>query len=159
MIRVGIGQDSHPLSFIEKELILGGIKIDSDLGINGNSDGDAVLHALCNALGSSIGEGSLSVYSDKMCLEQGITDSREYVKYIFNKVKEKNFKVQNISIAMEAKRPKLEKHFPKMKEIIAGLLEIDSDDVGITVTSGEELTSFGRGEGIQVFTNVCIVKN
>ncbi len=159
MIRVGIGQDSHPLSFIEKELILGGIKIDSDLGINGNSDGDAVLHALCNALGSSIGEGSLSVYSDKMCLEQGIIDSREYVKYIFNKVKEKNFKVQNISIAMEAKRPKLEKHFPKMKETIAGLLEIDSDDVGITVTSGEELTSFGRGEGIQVFANVCIVKN
>ena len=161
MIRVGIGQDSHRFENFSKNknLILGGIKIDTDLKFQANSDGDVILHSLCNALGSAIGLGSISTYADKMCLEQGIIDSRKYVEYIFQKVKEKNYKIQNVSNSIEAKKPKLEKHFPEMKKIIAQILEINVDDVGITATSGEELTAFGKGEGIQVFVIVCIVSN
>lgn len=155
MIRIGIGQDSHHFGG-NTELFLGGIKINSEFKVSSNSDGDAILHAICNALGSSVGLGSISHYADKMCLEQGITNSQEYVKYIFNKVKEKKYKVNNISISVEAKKPKLEKHFPEMKKVIAQLLEIELDQVGITATSGENLTAFGKGEGIQVFATVCI---
>lgn len=158
MIRIGIGQDSHRLGG-DKELFLGGIKMDSEFKVSSNSDGDAILHAICNALGSAIGLGSIGHYADKMCLEQSISDSREYVKYIFNKVREKGFKVQNVSVSVEAKKPKLEKYFPKMKKNIANLLEIQIDDVGITATSGEGLTAFGRGEGIQVFAGICIFKD
>lgn len=160
MIRVGIGQDSHHFdNFSEnKSLILGGIKIDTDLKFQANSDGDVVLHSLCNALGSAIGLGSISTYADKMCLEEKITDSRKYVEYIFQKVKEKGYKIQNVSISLEAKKPKLEKHFPEMKKSIANLLETEIENIGITATSGEELTAFGKGEGIQVFAIVCIIK-
>jgi 2-C-methyl-D-erythritol 2,4-cyclodiphosphate synthase len=160
MIRVGIGQDSHRFdNFSENEsLILGGIKIDTDLKFQANSDGDVVLHSLCNALGSAIGLSSISTYADKMCLEEKIIDSRKYVEYIFQKVKEKGYKIQNISISLEAKKPKLEKHFPEMKKSIANLLETEIENIGITATSGEELTAFGKGEGIQVFAIVCIIK-
>ena len=66
--------------------------------------------------------------------------------------------VNNVSIAIEAQRPKLEKRLPEMKKSIADLLEIDSKDVGITATSGEGLTDFGKGLGIQVFAYISIVK-
>lgn len=156
--RVGIGQDSHPFSKTKKPLVLGGVTYSEEQGLEGNSDADVILHALCNALGSSVGKGSLSTYSDKLCLEQGITDSREYVKVAYSFVKDFGYRVNNVSITIEAKKPKLEKRFPEMKKSIADLLEIDADDVGITATSGEGLTDVGKGLGIQVFAYISIMK-
>ena len=158
MIKIGLGQDSH--KFMKaKQLVLGGINIPDCDGLEANSDGDVILHALCNALASSVGKESLGTYSDKMCLEQGITDSKEYLKVAFGFVKESGYKVNNVSIAIEAKKPRLDKYFENMKKIISGLLDITSSDIGITATSGEGLTSFGRGEGIQAFAIVSIIKD
>lgn len=156
-IRVGIGQDSHVFES-GKPLVLGGISIKSDSGCKGNSDGDVVLHALCNALSSAVGKGSISTYSDKMCLEQGIKDSREYVKVALGYIKKAGLKVNNISIAIEAKKPRLEECFPKIKSSIAKMLEVTEDCVGITATSGEGLTSFGKGRGMQAFAIVSVIK-
>jgi 2-C-methyl-D-erythritol 2,4-cyclodiphosphate synthase len=156
--RVGIGQDSHPFAKTKKPLVLCGVTYADEQGLEGNSDADVILHALCNALGSSIGKGSLSTYSDKMCLEQGITDSREYVKVAYSLVKDLGYRVNNVSIAIEAKKPKLEKRFPEMKKSIADLLYIKPEDVGITATTGEGLTDFGKGLGIQAIAFVSIAK-
>lgn len=159
MIKVGIGQDSHRFVDGGKKLVLGGVKfIDDELFVSANSDGDVVLHSVCNALASAVGLGSIATYADKMCLEDGLDDSSEYVKYVFDKVKSSGYGVQNISSAIEAKQPKLEKYIPAMKKNIAGLLNIKESDVGITATSGEGLTVFGRGEGIQVISIVCLKK-
>ncbi len=90
-------------------------------------------------------------------LKKGITDSREYVKVVIKKIKQKKFKVRNISIAVEAKIPRLPlKLVEKMKKEMGTLLEISSEKIGITFTSGENLTPFGRGEAIQVFTVVLL---
>jgi 2-C-methyl-D-erythritol 2,4-cyclodiphosphate synthase len=156
--RVGIGQDSHRFTDKIKPLILAGILFANEQGVEANSDGDVILHALCNALASSVGKGSLSTYADKTCLEQGIKDSREYAKVAYHFVRDAGYRVNNVSIAIEAKKPKLEKRFPEMKKSIANLLEIEADDVGITATSGEGLTDFGKGLGIQVFACISIVK-
>lgn len=161
MLRIGLGQDSHAFTIKEsKPLILGGVKISEDGGLSANSDGDVVLHSLCNALSSAIGEGSLGTWADKMYKEQGITDSKKYVEYILHKVKEKGFKVENVSIAVEAKKPRLSDNEIKMiKKSLAGILDIQIEQVGLTFTSGEGLTAFGKGEAIQVLSIALLNKN
>lgn len=160
MSRVGIGQDSHPFEKVEnKPLILGGVKISDDGGLHGNSDGDVIVHSLCNALSSAVGGDSIGTWADDMCLKQGITDSTKYLEYIYEKVKKKNYILENISISVEAKKPYLNINITtKMKEKLAMLLNIKSDQIGITFTSGEELTVFGKGEAIQVFSIVNLFK-
>ncbi len=154
---IGLGQDSHAFVTVKKRkaLILGGVKINFDYGLKGNSDADVILHSLCNALSSAIGGDSLSTWADSMCFAQNIKDSHFYVEKILNLVKKKLFKVINVSIAVEAKRPfvPLEK-IHQMKQTIANLLEIKKERVGITFTSGENLTPFGKGKGIQAITIV-----
>jgi 2-C-methyl-D-erythritol 2,4-cyclodiphosphate synthase len=86
-MRIGIGQDSH--RFSEKgKLILGGVEIQDAPKLYGNSDGDAVFHALTNAISSALGGGSLSTFSDEMC-QSGITDSSEYLKKILIELQKK----------------------------------------------------------------------
>lgn len=127
-------------------------------GLEGKSDADVVLHSLCNALSSAIGGDSLSTWSDAMC-NAGITDSKKYVGQIFKKIRQLKYRVDNVSIAVEAKKPYIElKIAKKMKENIAKLLGINKDQVGITFTSGEGLTPFGKGEGVQSISQVLISK-
>ena len=151
--RVGIGQDSHKFSKEPKLLILGGIEIKECNGLEANSDGDIILHSLFNALSSAVGGKSLGHYADPMC-KKGIKDSKEYLKVALSMLKDKNLKINNIGIAIEAKKPRLENYEEKIKQKIAELCGIKKEQVGLTVTSGEGLTPFGKGEAIQVF---CIV--
>lgn len=160
-MRVGIGQDSHRLKLkikndkTRKNLILGGVEISREYYLEANSDGDVVLHALCNALSSAVGGNSLGTWADRMCLKEGITDSKEFVRVIHEKVRKNGFRVHNASFSVETEQPKISlKTIHKMKKRIAGLLKIPLSCVGITFTSGEEFTAFGKGKGIQVF---CIV--
>lgn len=160
MNKVGIGQDSH--KFLKekgtKDLILGGLKIDHEFGLDSNSDGDVVLHSLCNALSSAIGGESLSTWADKMCLD-GIQDSVKYLDVVLEKIKENNYSIGNISIAIEAKNPRLQAEIESMKNKLAKVLNINTNQIGITATSGESLTAFGRGEGIQAFSIVNLFSN
>lgn len=160
IFRVGIGQDSHLFELKKiKSLHLGGVKISNRYGLKGNSDGDVILHSICNALSSAIGGDSLGTWSDKMCLEQGIIDSRKYVEYIFNNAKKKEYNVGNIAISIEAKRPHLSlEEIKQIKITIAQILEISVEQVGVTFTSGEGLTAFGKGKGIQALTIISLVK-
>lgn len=155
MYRIGIGQDSHRFTS-NKPLILGGVKVSDRGGLKGNSDSDVILHSLCNALSSAIGGDSLSSWSDDMC-RRGVSDSRKYVDYIFKEVQRKNYKVENVSISVEAKKPHVGLETSrKMKKIISNLLRIDTAQVGITFTSGEGLTPFGKGLGISAKSVVLI---
>lgn len=154
--RVGIGQDSHRFEKTSKPLLLGGVEVAKLGGLSGKSDADVILHSLCNALSSAVGGDSLSTWSDEMC-RQGVTSSQKYLGYIFEVVSRKNYKVLNVSISVEAKKPYLDlQTIGKMKKKIAELLVIDSAQVGITFTSGEGLTPFGRGLGIQSFAQVLL---
>jgi 2-C-methyl-D-erythritol 4-phosphate cytidylyltransferase/2-C-methyl-D-erythritol 4-phosphate cytidylyltransferase/2-C-methyl-D-erythritol 2,4-cyclodiphosphate synthase len=152
--RIGIGLDSHRFGG-EKPLVLGGVLIPDEEGLEANSDGDVILHSLFNALSQAIGDRSISCYADKMC-EEGITDSKEYLKVILKKVEEKGYKINNIGVMSEGKRPRLEQHHDKIKESLSKLLNIKDEQIGLTFTSGEELSAFGKGEGIQVFSVVIV---
>jgi len=158
--RIGFGQDSHMFHDGEerKHLVLGGFKIESENGLKANSDGDVILHALFNALSQSVGKKSIGHYADKMC-EDGTKDSKEYLKVALRLVQEQGYKLNNIGIMIECKKPRINEHEEEIKKSLAELCGIKIDSIGITATSGEELTSFGKGQGIQAFAVVSVNQN
>lgn len=153
--RMGIGMDSHKFTKGKKPLIIGGIKISDKDGFDANSDGDVVLHALFNALSTAIGMKSLGFYADKM-FKEGVTDSKQYLSFIIGKINEKNLKIQNIAIMLEGKRPKIDGHIDKIKSSLSKLLKVKEENIGIAATSGEELTEFGKGNGMQCVAVVSL---
>jgi len=153
-IKTGLGQDSHRFDFDNqmKRLMLGGVIFDGESPLQGNSDADVVLHALCNAISGITGINILGAVSDALCLKHGITDSRFYVQEALNYLKD--WRICHVSFSIECKVPKITPKMPEMKATISELLGLETQDIGITATTGEGLTDFGRGEGIQV---LCIV--
>lgn len=158
MFRVGFGHDSHAFEpeGSQKPLILGGVVFAGHPGLLANSDGDVVLHALFNAISQAIGHRSLGVYADPIC-QSGVTDSRVYLAVALDMARQAGYTINNVGVSIEARRPKIEPMSAQMKTRLARLLDVDEDRVGITATTGEGLTAFGRGEGIQVFVVVSLV--
>lgn len=153
-IKTGLGQDSHRFDFENphKQLILAGVIFPDAPPLQGNSDADVVLHALTNAISSITGVNVLGAISDALCLQHGITDSRFYVQEALNYLG--GWRICHVACSIECKTPKITPKLTDMKASLGELLGLEPQDVGITATSGEELTAFGRGEGIQVF---CLV--
>lgn len=149
--KTGIGQDSHRFLSQEstKPCILAGIIFEDAPGFNANSDGDVVFHAICNAISSITHVLILGGIADDLCLKDGITDSEVYLKEALKTLK--NQKILHVAISIEAKRPKIRPMLFKMRENIARVMELDINQVGITATTGEGLTDFGCGDGVQAF--------
>lgn len=148
MIRVAIGQDSHRFEpdGSDKKLILGGVVIEGCPGLSGNSDADVVLHALTNAVSGITCVNILGEEADRMC-RQGVTDSRAYLKAAMGRM-EKGSRILHVSISIEALRPRLSPHIERIRTSLAELLWIDRGSIGITATTGEGLSEFGKGTGI-----------
>lgn len=156
--RVGFGQDSHRFSTDpSRKLILGGVEVLDEQGLEGNSDADVVAHALCRALEQVIGGESFSVYADKM-QKAGINDSMEYLKIAVEHVEIQGYEINNVGISIEAKKPNISSIAEEMKKTLSRTMKIETDAIGISATSGEGLTAFGRGEGIQAFAIVSLIK-
>ncbi len=152
--RTGIGQDSHRFfpSDSTKLCIIAGLIFDDVPGFNANSDGDVVFHAICNAISSLTGVLILGAIADDLCLKDGITDSEVYLKEAMKTLG--NQKITHVAITIEAKRPKFKNRLIEMRENIARVMNLDLSQVGITATSGEGLTDFGCGDGVQCFAIV-----
>lgn len=154
--KTGIGQDSHRFESenSKKKCVMGGLVFDNVPGFLANSDGDIVYHAITNAISSISGTLVLGTIADELCLNQGITDSEIYLKEALKTLNEQ--KITHIAITVEANRPKLKHRIDEMRKHIANVIGIDKSQVGITATTGEGLTAFGRGEGAQCFAIVTV---
>lgn len=154
LVRTGIGQDSHRFlpSDSTKPCVIGGVIFEEVPGFNANSDGDVVLHAICNAITSLTGVVILGDIADRLCLNEGKTDSELYLiearKTLGRQV------ITHVAISVEAKRPKLKHRLLEIRQNIARILELQIAQVGITATTGEGLTDFGCGDGVQAFAVV-----
>lgn len=153
-VRTGIGQDSHrflpPDS--SKPCIIAGIIFDETPGFNANSDGDVVLHAICNAISSLTHVLILGGIADDLCLKDGITDSEVYLVEAMKTLGKQT--VTHVAITIEGKKPKFKPRLLEMRSNIARIMGLDISQVGITATSGEGLTDFGCGDGVQCFAIV-----
>jgi 2-C-methyl-D-erythritol 4-phosphate cytidylyltransferase / 2-C-methyl-D-erythritol 2,4-cyclodiphosphate synthase len=153
-ILMGVGQDHHRfISKGKKPLVIGGYTIQNEIGLEANSDGDIILHAIFNAISSAIGKRSLSITADEMC-KNGVTDSSKYLVPLLKEMRSKNYGIGNVSISIEAKKPKLEPHHDNIKSSVCRILGVSSGQVGLTFTTGENLTGMGRGEGMGC---ICVV--
>ena len=155
-IKTGIGQDSHSFDLEnDKVCKIAGITFEDSKGLKGNSDSDVVLHAIVNALTGIHGKIVLGPITDKMC-KAGETDSERYVQKALEFMN--GFQISNISISIECLKPKIIPKVEAMKEKIARIVDISVDDVSITATTGEGLTDFGKGLGIQAFVSITATK-
>jgi 2-C-methyl-D-erythritol 2,4-cyclodiphosphate synthase len=156
-VKIGIGHDSHRFAGpgAGRPLVLGGLMIEGAPGLEGNSDADVVLHALCNAISGVSGRLVLGARTDALCA-QGVTDSSVYVLEAVDTLG--GYSVTHVSVSLEAKRPKLAPHVDAMRARIASILGLEPADVGVTATSGEGLTAVGRGDGIRAAVVVTAEK-
>lgn len=152
--RTGIGQDSHRFLPPEstKPCIIAGLIFDHVPGFNANSDGDVIFHAICNAITSLTGVLILGAIADDLCLKDGITDSEVYLREAIKTLGKQ--KITHVAITIEAKKPKFKDRLVEMRANIARIMNLNITEVGITATSGEGLTDFGCGDGVQCFVIV-----
>lgn len=153
-IRTGIGQDSHRFLPPDstKPCIIGGLIFDEAPGFIANSDGDVVFHAICNAITSVTGVLVLGAIADDLCLKDGITDSEVYLIEAMKTLGKQ--KINHVAITIEGKKPKFKDRIIEMRRNIARVMSLDISEVGITATSGEGLTDFGCGDGVQCFATI-----
>lgn len=155
MIRVGIGFDAHRL--VEgRVLILGGERIDYPRGLEGHSDGDALLHALTDALLGSVGAPDIGALFPPGDPKWKDADSRQFMERAVAIVGERGYRVSSVDVVVIAEAPKLFPYVPAIRERLSRLLGIDSGDVGLKATTTDGMGFTGRGEGIAVQALVTV---
>ena len=155
MLRIGQGYDVH--RFQDKgDVILGGVKIDYEKGLLAHSDGDVVLHALCDALLGAAALGDIGKHFPDTDPEFKGADSRVLLRYVYGIVQEKGYKLVNTDITIIAQAPKMAPHIEAMCRNIAEDLNVAVDCVNVKATTTEKLGFEGRSEGIAVQAVVLI---
>lgn len=157
-IRVGFGFDVHAL-VPDRELWLGGIKLEHELGLLGHSDADVLIHAICDALLGAANMRDIGYHFPDTAGEFKNIDSKILLAKTVDLIATKGYKVGNIDATVCAERPKLKARIPEMQEVMARLMNIDIDDVSIKATTSEKLGFTGREEGISAYATVLIEKD
>ena len=156
-IRIGFGVDVHQLSS-ERELFIGGKKIESDLGAVGHSDADVLLHAICDALLGAANLRDIGFhFSDTDPQYKGI-DSKILLERVYLLLREKGYSIGNLDCTVILEKPKLNPHIPDMQAIIASILKVDVDDVSIKATTHEKVDSFGQRKAVKAYASCLIMK-
>lgn len=157
-IRVGFGSDVHRL-VPDRELWLGGIKLEHELGLLGHSDADVLIHAICDALLGAANMRDIGFHFPDNSGEFKNIDSKILLARTVKLIEEKGYTVGNIDATVCAERPKLKARIPEMQEVLAKVMGIDVDDVSIKATTTEKLGFTGREEGISAYATVLIEKH
>jgi len=152
-MRVGHGYDAH--AFIEgKPLVLGGITIPHDKGLKAHSDGDAVIHSLCDAILGAAAMGDIGTYFPDTDDKYKNIDSRLLLRDIIKKIKEKGYKIGNVDITILAQAPRLLPYVKDMRQVLSEDMNISIDDVNVKATTTEGMGFVGREEGVCVYSIV-----
>lgn len=152
-----MGYDVHRL-VPDRELWLGGIKIEHTLGLLGHSDADVLIHAICDALLGAANMRDIGYHFPDTAPEYKGADSKILLQRTVALLAEKGWHVGNVDATVCAERPKLNPHVPAMKACLAPLMGVSTDDVNIKATTTEHLGFTGREEGISAYAVVLIGK-
>ncbi|HET8707126.1 MAG TPA: 2-C-methyl-D-erythritol 2,4-cyclodiphosphate synthase [Pseudomonadales bacterium] len=146
-MRIGHGFDIHRFKYGD-HVTLGGVKIPCSVGIVAHSDGDVMLHALCDALLGAAALGDIGQHFPDTDPSYENADSRDLLRHVFALIQTKGYRVSNVDVTIIAEIPKVLPHVKAMRENIAEDLEISIDDVNVKATTNEKLGHLGRKEGI-----------
>ena len=155
-MRIGHGYDVHRL-VPGRDLILGGVKIPFELGLDGHSDADVLLHAVSDALLGAAGLGDIGRHFPDTDPKYKGADSLVLLNIVGQKVAQKGYRVSNIDVTMIAQKPKLKDYISWMEENIASALGLDPERVNVKATTEEKLGFTGTGEGMACHA-VCLLE-
>jgi 2-C-methyl-D-erythritol 2,4-cyclodiphosphate synthase len=157
-MRIGQGFDAHRFSETGR-LVLGGVEIPFDKGMEAHSDGDVVIHALCDAILGALALGDIGQhFPDSSETYKGI-DSRILLRHVVELMQQQQYRIQNIDVTIIAQAPKLAPYLPAMREILADDLKTSLENVSLKATTTEHMGFTGRGEGIASLAVVLLGLN
>ncbi len=154
-MRIGHGYDVHRL-VENRPLILGGVTIPYDKGLEGHSDADAVIHALCDAILGALCLGDIGNHFPDTDPELKNVDSRLLLKQVYNLMKDKKYVLGNADITILAQAPKMAGHISGMREILAADLNSKIENINVKATTTEKMGFVGLGEGIAAHAVVLL---
>lgn len=155
--RIGYGYDVHPLG-PGRKLILGGIEIPHNKGLQGHSDSDVLVHAVCDALLGAMGEGDLGRHYPSSDQRYKGISSLKLLEDVVSKLTAKGYRIGNIDTVIVAQAPRLGPHLEAMQNKMAEVAGIDARLVNVKVKSGEGLDSVGKEDGM-VAHAVCLIES
>lgn len=155
-MRIGHGYDAHRL-VEDRPLILGGVKIPYEKGLEGHSDADAVIHALCDAILGALCLGDIGNHFPDTDPQLKNIDSRILLNQVNDLMKKNNYVLGNADITILAQAPKMAGHILAMREVLASDLNCTIDNINVKATTTERMGFIGRGEGIAVQSVVLLV--
>lgn len=156
-MRIGHGYDTHRL-IEDRDLILGGVTIPYEKGLEGHSDADAVIHALCDAILGAMGLGDIGSYFPDTDPELKNVDSRILLRQVYDLMQKNNYKLINADITILAQAPKMAPHISAMKTNLASDLNTDITNINVKASTTERMGFVGKGEGIESYSVVLITK-
>ena len=156
MIRFGIGYDVHKLA-AGRKLILGGVEIPHEFGLEAHSDGDVLIHAIMDALLGAAALGDIGQHFPGTAEFKDIS-SVELLKRVCNLIKEKNYSIGNVDSIVVAEKPKLAPHILQMRQRLAEVMQVDVDAVSVKATTEEGLGFTGTRQGIAAYAVVSLEK-
>ncbi|MCP9610781.1 2-C-methyl-D-erythritol 2,4-cyclodiphosphate synthase [Coprobacter tertius] len=156
-IKVGFGFDVHRL-VPERELWLGGIRIEHSTGLAGHSDADVLIHALCDALLGAANLRDIGFHFPDTAAQFKNIDSKILLLKTVDLIRKEGYEIGNADITVCAEQPKLNPHIPAMKEKLAEVMHIQEEDISIKATTTEKLGFTGREEGISAYAVVLLEK-
>lgn len=156
-IRVGFGYDVHRLGENE-ELWIGGILVPFEKGSIGHSDGDVLIHAICDALLGAANMRDIGFHFPDTSDDFKGIDSKILLEKTVTIIKEKGYRINNIDSTICLEKPKLKNLIPEMQSVLAKVMKIDQEDIAIKATTTEKLGFVGTQEGIAAYATVLIEK-
>ncbi len=157
MYRIGIGYDIHKL--VEgRDLIIGGIKITHEKGLLGHSDADVLIHAIIDGMLGALALSDIGTLFPDTDAKYKDADSTVLLRHVYELVKQKGYKINNIDSNIIAQSPKMMPYIPKMKEVLCKILELDFADLSIKAKTKEKLDAVGRELAIESNSVVLLKK-
>lgn len=157
-MRIGSGFDVHKLT-VGRKLILGGVEIPFERGLDGHSDADALVHALMDAILGALCLGDIGGHFPPGEEVYRNADSMKLLAAVCSLMREKGFQIGNADLTIIAEKPKMAPHIPAMRQRIAAALDTDIENVSVKATTTEKLGFPGREEGIAAFASVLLTRS
>jgi 2-C-methyl-D-erythritol 2,4-cyclodiphosphate synthase len=158
MFRIGIGHDTHRL-VESRPLVLGGVVIPFDRGSDGHSDGDALTHAIADAILGALCEGDLGLHFPDTDSQWKDANSMELLGRVVWLAHERGFEIANLDCNVMLERPKLREHIDAMRENLAKALNVELSSISVKAKTGEGLDAVGRGEAVSAQAVVLLNQN
>jgi len=158
MHKAGIGFDAHRFA-AGRKLIIGGVEIEYNLGLEGHSDADVLIHAIMDALLGAAGLGDIGLHFPDIDMAYKDKSSLEMLKTVYRLLSKNGIRINNIDSVIIAQEPKMAPYIPKMREVISRALDLNPMQVSIKATTTERMGFTGRREGIAAQAVACVHTN